>query len=224
MQTFSSVIITGPPISSIPYGTAAKIPGTLISPALSLTPSRVSWIALGWPGKLIIKEEIDINNFFSFLAAMMLSYQPVRSLATLNIAIQQGLAGAKRVLPIIDDKPKIKDNQDAKELIFKDAEIKFENVDFKYTNNYQTLNSVNLKFLGKKMTALVGHSGAGKSTILNLIPRFYNIDSGDIKTDNQSIYKSSISGWKKYEKHLTPMFNKLSESGCFEPWDIENLN
>ena len=128
---------------------------------------------------------------------MMLAYQPVRSLATLNIAIQQGLAGAKRVLPIIDDKPKIKDDKDAKELIFKDAEIKFENVDFKYTNNYQTLNSVNLKFLGKKMTALVGHSGAGKSTILNLIPRFYNIENGDIKIDNQSIFKSSIYSLRK---------------------------
>ena len=141
---------------------------------------------------LVSKNELEVNNFFSFLAAMMLAYQPVRSLATLNIAIQQGLAGAKRVLPIIDDKPKIKDDEDVNELIFKDAEIKFENVDFKYTNNYQTLNSVNLKFLGKKMTALVGHSGAGKSTILNLIPRFYNIDNGDIKIDNQSIYKSSI--------------------------------
>ena len=146
---------------------------------------------------LVSKNELEVNNFFSFLAAMMLAYQPVRSLATLNIAIQQGLAGAKRVLPIIDDKPKIKDDKDAKELIFKDAEIKFENVDFKYTNNYQTLNSVNLKFLGKKMTALVGHSGAGKSTILNLIPRFYNIENGDIKIDNQSIFKSSIYSLRK---------------------------
>ena len=147
--------------------------------------------------KLVSKNELEVNNFFSFLAAMMLAYQPVRSLATLNISIQQGLSGAKRVLPIIDDKPKIKDDKDAKELIFKDSEIKFENVDFKYTNNNQTLKSINLKFIGKKMTALVGHSGAGKSTILNLIPRFYNIDNGDIKIDNQSIYKSSIFSLRK---------------------------
>ncbi len=146
---------------------------------------------------LVSKNELEVNNFFSFLAAMMLAYQPVRSLATLNIAIQQGLTGAKRVLPIIDDKPKIKDDKDAKELIFKNGEIDFENVDFKYTNNEQTLNSINLKFLGKKMTALVGHSGAGKSTILNLIPRFYNIDNGNIKIDNQSIYKSSIFSLRK---------------------------
>jgi ATP-binding cassette, subfamily B, bacterial MsbA len=147
--------------------------------------------------KLVAKNELEVNNFFSFLAAMMLAYQPVRSLATLNIAIQQGLSGAKRVLPIIDNKPLIQDDKDAKELIFKDAEIKFDNVSFNYTNDNQTLNSINLKFIGKKMTALVGHSGAGKSTILNLIPRFYNVNSGDIKIDDQSIYKSSIFSLRK---------------------------
>ena len=147
--------------------------------------------------KLVGKNELEVNNFFSFLAAMMLAYQPVRSLATLNIAIQQGLSGAKRVLPIIDNKPLIQDDKDAKELIFKDAEIKFDNVSFNYTNDNQTLNSINLKFIGKKMTALVGHSGAGKSTILNLIPRFYNVNSGDIKIDDQSIYKSSIFSLRK---------------------------
>ena len=148
--------------------------------------------------KLIAKNELDVSSFFSFLAAMMLAYQPVRSLSTLNIAIQQGIAGAKRVLPVIDDEPEIDEKKDAKELIYDKGEIQFKNVSFGYEKDeLPTLNSVNLKMIGEKMTALVGHSGAGKSTILNLIPRFYNVNDGDIKIDNQSIYSSSIYSVRK---------------------------
>ncbi len=148
--------------------------------------------------KLIIKNELEVSNFFSFLAAMMLAYQPVRSLATLNISIQQGLAGARNVLPIIDEVPEVKDVSNAKKLSVSDGTIKFENVDFKYKNNdNQILNKINLNLPGEKMTALVGQSGAGKSTILNLIPRFYNISEGDIKIDNQSIYGSTLSSLRK---------------------------
>ena len=143
--------------------------------------------------KLIFNNELEVSNFFSFLAAMMLAYQPVRSLATLNIAIQQGVSGAKRVLPIIDEEIQIKDKEKATALVVKDGNIKFENVSFKYLKDEnQILNTINLDIPGKKMTALVGHSGAGKTTILNLIPRFYNINSGDIKIDSQSIYNSTV--------------------------------
>ena len=143
--------------------------------------------------KLIFNNELEVSNFFSFLAAMMLAYQPVRSLATLNIAIQQGVSGAKRVLPIIDEEIQIKDKEKATALVVKDGNIKFENASFKYLKDEnQILNTINLDIPGKKMTALVGHSGAGKTTILNLIPRFYNINSGDIKIDSQSIYNSTV--------------------------------
>ena len=148
--------------------------------------------------KLVVKNELEVSNFFSFLAAMMLAYQPVRSLATLNITIQQGLTGSRRVLPIIDDVNEIKDDTNAEELELKEGEVKFENVSFEYQKDQlQIIKSINLQIPGKKMTSLVGHSGAGKSTILNLIPRFYNIHSGDIKIDNQSIYKSTISSVRK---------------------------
>ena len=143
--------------------------------------------------KLVAKNELEVSTFFSFLAAMMLAYQPVRSLATLNITIQQGISGAKRILPIIDDKPKISENINSKEIVFKNGDIEFKNVVFNYNNQEnQILNSISLKIPGKQMTALVGHSGAGKSTILNLIPRFYNADNGDILIDGQSIYTSSL--------------------------------
>jgi len=146
---------------------------------------------------LVSNNELEVSKFFSFLAAMMLAYQPVRSLATLNMTIQQGLAGAKRVLPVIDEKPEITDKDNIKDLKFNIGEIIFENVNFGYSKEDETLKSVNLKFPGEKMTALVGQSGAGKSTILNLIPRFYNIQKGDIKIDEQSIYDYSIYSLRK---------------------------
>ena len=146
-----------------------------------------------YSGKLILKQELDINNFFSFLAAMMLAYQPVRSLATLNMGLNQGLQAAKRVLPIIDIENKIKEKENCKNLNLTNAEINFENVNFKYNEEEKkVLNSINLDITGGEMTSLVGHSGAGKSSILNLIPRFYDCESGDIKIDNQSIYDLKI--------------------------------
>ena len=151
-----------------------------------------------YSGKLIINNELGINNFFSFLAAMMLAYQPVRSLATINIAINQGLAAADRILPIIDEKNKIIENEGDKLLNLTKGNIKFVNVDFSYNGNKpETLKSVNLNLSGGQMTSLVGHSGAGKSTILNLIPRFYDANSGDIFIDDQSIYSSKISSLRK---------------------------
>jgi len=149
-------------------------------------------------GKLIMSGEIDINNFFSFLAAMMLAYQPVRSLATLNIAIGQGISASKRILPIIDDKNHISEDSEAKDLKLSKGDIKFANINFRYVNKEEKiLKSVNLNINGGKMTSLVGHSGAGKTTILNLIPRFYDPISGDITIDNQSIYKSTINSLRQ---------------------------
>jgi len=156
-------------------------------------------ILIYYSGKLIANNEIDINNFFSFLAAMMLAYQPVRSLATLNIGVNQGLAAAKRILPIVDNKNKITDNEEDDYLKLSKGTIEFKNVNFRYNekNEGPTLKSVNLKIQGEKMTALVGHSGAGKSTIMNLIPRFYDSTSGNIFIDEKSIYKTKITSLRK---------------------------
>ena len=146
-----------------------------------------------YSGKLIMNQELDINNFFSFLAAMMLAYQPVRSLATLNMAINQGLSAAKRILPIIDMKNKVIEYENSSPLKVSNGEIKFINVKFKYkSEEREILNSISLTIKGGEMTSLVGHSGAGKTTILNLIPRFYDLGSGDITIDGKSIYKSTI--------------------------------
>jgi len=181
----------------------AKKMGTIfvrVSPIMETLTGIMIALLIFYSGKLIIKGEIDINNFFSFLAAMMLAYQPVRSLATLNMGVQAGLSAARRILPVIDEKIEIKDDINCKELDIKKGEINFNDVCFKYdldNKNSNILDQVNINISGGKMTALVGHSGSGKSTILNLIPRFYNITSGDIKIDNQSINNLSINSLRK---------------------------
>ena len=160
-------------------------------------------VLIYFSGKLIMSEQLEVNNFFSFLAAMMLAYQPVRSLATLNITLNQGITAAIRILPIVDIKNKINENDDDTPLNLINGNIEFKNVNFKYEENDNTyvrnnvLNNINLKIQSGKMTSLVGHSGAGKSTILNLIPRFYNSDSGEIFIDGQSIYKVKLSSLRK---------------------------
>ena len=148
-----------------------------------------------YSGQLIISEELNINNFFSFLAAMMLAYQPVKSLTKVNIAISQGLSAAKRILPIIDIKNEIEKNDNSDEINLTNGTIVFENIDFHYYSNpeNQVLKNVSLKINGGKMTALVGHSGSGKSTLLNMIPRIYNPTSGSIKIDNQDLSKFNLS-------------------------------
>ena len=165
-----------------------------MSPIMETLTGIMIAILIFYSGKLMMQNELEINNFFSFLAAMMLAYQPVRSLSTLNMVLNQGLSAASRILPIIDNENKIKDIEEAKNLISKNAEINFKNVKFSYSSNSEdkVLNGINLKFSGGQMTSLVGHSGAGKSTILNLIPRFYDINDGDITIDDQSIYKTKI--------------------------------
>ncbi len=170
-----------------------------LTPVMEILTGIMIATLIFYSGKLIVKNEIDVNNFFSFLAAMMLAYQPVRTLSSLNIVINQGLSAAARIIPIIDTKNLITDAMDAKELNILNGNINFNNVSFKYNlTEGNVLKDINLDFKGGKMTSLVGHSGSGKSTILNLIPRFYDVQSGKITIDNQSIYNSKISSLRKH--------------------------
>tara|TARA_A100001015_G_scaffold5095_1_gene6458 strand:- start:4885 stop:6630 length:1746 start_codon:yes stop_codon:yes gene_type:complete len=149
-------------------------------------------------GKLIATGEIGINNFFSFLAAMMLAYQPIRSLATINMAAYQGAAAFKRVSNIIDKKIQIVENIKNPKLNLSNSDIKFENVSFKYENtDEKAIKNINLEIKGNTMAAFVGHSGAGKSTIINLLPRFYDPEDGSIKVDGQDIRKVSLYSLRK---------------------------
>ncbi len=169
-----------------------------ISPVMETLTGFMIAILIFYSGKLIAEGALDINNFFSFLAAMMLAYQPVRALSTLNMTINQGLSAASRIIPIIDEKNKITDKISSKDLDKKNSDIEFINVGFSYEKNEENvLKSINLNFLGGKMTSLVGHSGSGKSTILNLIPRFYDAQEGDILIGGQSIYETKLNSLRE---------------------------
>jgi len=151
-----------------------------------------------YAGKLIDAGELEVNNFFSFLAAMMLAYQPIRSLATINMLAYQGAAAAKRVFSILDYPIKVKNEETLADLLIKKCEIEFKSVSFKYEKtDKKAIKKINIKIEGGCMTAFVGHSGAGKSTIINLLPRFYDPQEGSILIDDQELKNITLNSLRK---------------------------
>ena len=169
------------------------------TPIMEVVTGIMIAILIFYSGKLIMNDQLSINNFFSFLAAMMLAYQPVKSLANVNVSFGQGLSAGKRILPIIDQSNTILINESGNLLKIKDGSIEFKNINFSYKSNLRNivLKNINIDITGKKMTALVGHSGSGKSTLLNLIPRIYDADSGEITIDNQTIKDLNLNSLRK---------------------------
>ncbi len=164
------------------------------TPIMEILTGIMIAVLIFYSGKLIMNGELAINNFFSFLAAMMLAYQPVKTLTKVNVAIGQGLAAANRIIPIIDIKNEINFNENDEKLNITEGTITFDKINFIYKSNpdNKVLQNVSLKFLGGKMTALVGHSGSGKSTLLNMIPRIYSPTNGIIELDGQNISKINL--------------------------------
>ena len=169
------------------------------TPIMEILTGMVIAILIFYSGKLIMNGQLEINNFFSFLAAMMLAYQPIKSLATLNVGIGQGLSGAKRILPIIDIVNSIGSNENKPDLDLDNGSIIFKNINFNYSTSSinDVLKNINIEIQGKKNYALVGPSGSGKSTLLSLIPRIYDADLGDIQIDGQSIYNINLLSLRK---------------------------
>jgi subfamily B ATP-binding cassette protein MsbA len=151
-----------------------------------------------YSGFMIISGEMGINNFFSFLTAMMLAYQPVRSLATINMLFYQGAAGAETVFKILDTKPNIKEIDSSPNLEINTGDIEFKNVSFVYPKTtVDAVKNINISIKGGSTVALVGHSGAGKSTIINLLPRFFDPREGEIHIDGQNISTVTLSSLRK---------------------------
>ncbi len=151
-----------------------------------------------YSGKLINIGELEVNTFFSFLAAMMLAYQPIRSLATINMAVYQGAAAAKRIFQVIDEPIITKHDDMLPNLEIKKTDIKFKSVSFHYLNTKEkAITGIDFQIKGGSMTAFVGQSGAGKSTIINLLPRFYEPQEGEIFIDDQSIHEVSLNSLRK---------------------------
>lgn len=145
-----------------------------------------------------INGDLEVGAFFSFLTALMLAYQPVRALAGLNIGLNEGFTAATRIYKILDTQDYIKDKIHAKELNLGNGDIEFKNVTMEYKKGIPIIKNINLKFGGNSRSALVGLSGGGKSTILNLIPRFFNIQKGEITIDNQNISDVKVSSLRRH--------------------------
>ena len=175
--------------------------GTVMIRATPIMEALTGFMIAGFiifSGKLIASGELGVNSFFSFLAAMMLAYQPIRSLATINLVAYQGAAAYKRISKIIDKKIEIIENKNCPRLELRETNIKFSNVSFKYESTKEkAINNINLDIKGNTMAAFVGHSGAGKSTIINLLPRFYDPQEGSIEIDGQDIKKVSLKTLRK---------------------------
>ena len=149
-------------------------------------------------GVLIAEGELEINNFFSFLTAMMPAYQPIRSLATINMVLYSGAAGAKRVFAVLDEPISIANDTSLPKLEVKKSDIIFKDVSFKYdVTTEKAVSDINFEIKGGTMAAFVGHSGAGKSTIIKLIPRFYDPQKGKIFIDNQDIHSVNLESLRK---------------------------
>ena len=151
-----------------------------------------------YSGFMIVSGEMGINNFFSFLTAMMLAYQPIRSLATINMLFYQGAVGAETVFKILDTEPNIKEIDSSPILEINTGNIEFNNVSFIYPKtDVNAVKNINISIKGGSTAALVGHSGAGKSTIINLLPRFFDPKEGEIYIDGQNINKVTLSSLRK---------------------------
>jgi len=140
---------------------------------------------------------ITLGEFVSFLAALMLAYQPVRALAGINIGMQEGISAAKRIYELIDQKNEIYHDENAPSLKLKNASIEFKNISFTYPDGTQALKNLSAKIEGGTKVGLVGVSGSGKTTFLNLIPRFFHLKTGSIFIDNQNINDINLNSLRK---------------------------
>ena len=154
-------------------------------------------IVVFYGGYLSINNQIEIGSFFSFLTALMLAYQPVRALAGVNIGISEGIMAAKRIYSLLDTVNEISDNSQGKILNIKNKDIVFDNVSFSYPDGTIALKNITTKIKGGSTVALVGKSGSGKSSFINLLPRFYDAKNGKIKIDEQDITSVTIGSLRK---------------------------
>ena len=154
-------------------------------------------IVVFFAGYRSMQGAITLGEFVSFLAALMLAYQPVRALAGINVGIQEGITAAKRIYEIIDQKNEIYNDENAPSLKLKNATLEFKNISFIYPDGTQALKNLSAKIEGGKKVGLVGISGSGKTTFLNLIPRFFNLKHGTILIDDQNINNINLNSLRK---------------------------
>jgi subfamily B ATP-binding cassette protein MsbA len=163
------------------------------SPLMETLGGAAVSVVILYGGYQVIENARTPGAFFSFITALLLAYQPLKSLANLNASLQEGLAAAQRLFEVLDIEPDISDLPDARPLRVAGGEIRFDDVRFGYQPHAVALDGISLSVPAGSTVALVGPSGAGKSTVLNLIPRFYDISAGSIAIDGQDIRSVTLS-------------------------------
>jgi len=166
-------------------------------PIMEIISALAIAIVVFFAGYRSMQGAISLGEFVSFLAALMLAYQPVRSLAGINIGIQEGITAAKRIYEIIDQKNEIYHDENAPSLKLKNATIEFKNISFTYPDGTHALKNLSAKIEGGTKVGLVGVSGSGKTTFLNLIPRFFQLRDGSILVDGQNINDINLNSLRK---------------------------
>ena len=160
---------------------------SVASPIMETLGGVAVCVVIIYGGNRVIAGETTSGAFFSFIMALLLAYEPMKRLANLNASLQEGLAGAQRLFELIDTKPAILEKEDALDLGVVKGDIHLDNVHFSYSQGKPALNGITLDVPAGKRVALVGASGGGKSTILNLIPRFYDVDDGHVVVDGNNV-------------------------------------
>jgi ATP-binding cassette, subfamily B, bacterial MsbA len=163
------------------------------SPMMEALGGAAVAVVIAYGGYQVIHGARTPGAFFSFITALLLAYQPLKSLANLNASLQEGLAAAHRLFEVLDIEPDIQDLPDAQPLRVSGGEIRFDDVRFGYQPPAVALDGITLTVPAASTVALVGPSGAGKSTVLNLIPRFYEVSAGGIAIDDQDIRTVTLS-------------------------------
>jgi subfamily B ATP-binding cassette protein MsbA len=164
----------------------------LSSPIMETLGGAACVVVIVYGGFRVIQDQTDAGSFFSFITALLLAYEPLKKLASLNASLQEGLAGAERLFAMLDVKPRIADRPGAKPLRVERGQVRFEDVHFAYVPGKPALSGITLEVPAGKTAALVGPSGAGKTTIMNLIPRFYDVGSGRVLVDGTDVREATL--------------------------------
>jgi ATP-binding cassette subfamily B protein/subfamily B ATP-binding cassette protein MsbA len=166
-------------------------------PSIEFVSGLGTVIVIFFGGRLALANQLALEDLVAFLLYLNTFYQPITSFGMINEGIQHALASAERVFEILNEEPEIKDAPDAIEVDRVKGKIEFRNVSFRYVDDVPVLKNVSFKVNPGEMIALVGPTGVGKTTIANLIPRFYDPDSGQILIDDIDIRKIKLSSLRK---------------------------